>query len=72
MSVSSPPPETLDEGRPDVADAWVVAPPVRPLPRARRVAVRGLLAAGLVLVSLFGSLAALYETTNLPRIPPLA
>jgi penicillin-binding protein 1A len=72
MSVSSPPSEALDEERPEVADAWVVAPPVRPVGRARRAVVRGLLIVGLVLLSLSGSLVALYETTNLPRIPPLA
>jgi penicillin-binding protein 1A len=72
MSVSSPPSETLPDHRPDGADAWVVAPLIRPIRRARRIVVRGLLMVGLVLLSLFGSLVALYETTNLPRIPPLA
>ena len=72
MSVSSQPSEILEDDGPDVADAWVVAPAIRPVGRARRVAVRGLLVIGLVLLSMSGSLIALYETTNLPPIPPLA
>ena len=54
------------------ADAWVAAAPAPSTSRGRRVALIAILAVLLPLLSVAGAVVALYVTTELPEIPPLA
>jgi len=53
-------------------DAWVAAAPAPAMSRGRRVAWIAILAILLPLLSVTGAVVALYVTTELPDIPPLA
>ena len=53
-------------------DAWVAAAPAPAMSRGRRVAWIAILAILLPLLSVTGAVVALYVTTELPEIPPLA
>src|SRR5687767_4112674 len=53
-------------------DGWVAAAPSPPMSRRRLVAWIAILSIFLPLVSATGALVALYATTSLPEIPPLA
>jgi penicillin-binding protein 1A len=57
---------------PEHDDAWVAEPPEPAKSRARRIAWIAVLAVCLPLLSVAGALGALYLTTELPAIPPLA
>jgi penicillin-binding protein 1A len=65
-------PRTIGPFGPTHDDAWVAAAPAPTVSRRRRLVVIAVLAVILPLLSLTGALVALFMTTELPDIPPLA
>ena len=65
-------PRTIGPSGPSRDDAWVAAAPARTLGRGRRLLLIAILAVFLPVISVSGALAALFMTTELPDIPPLA
>ena len=65
-------PRTIGPSGPSRDDAWAAAAPARTISRGRRLVLIAILAVFLPVLSVSGALAALFMTTELPDIPPLA
>ena len=65
-------PRSVGSVDPTAGDAWVATAPAPPVSRRRRLATIVALSLLLPLLSATGAVVALYATTDLPEIPPLA